>query len=224
MRRPFDAILFDLDGTLADTADDITDALREAFQAVNLTPRHPVAALVDGSPLEELFAVAAPEADAQHFERFVSAYRGAYLRGGYRRSRLYPGVADTLDALSSLRPPVRLAVATSRRTDAAVGLTQALDIAHRFEHIEGSGGTTLRAKPAPDLLNAVARRMALEPARVLMVGDTPRDIAAGRAAGMATAAVLYGLGQREQLHAERPDHLLEDLEDLLALMVRGAHA
>lgn len=222
VRRPFDAILFDLDGTLADSADDIADALHQAFRAIDLTPRHPIAALVDGSPLEELFAVAAPEADAQHFERFVSAYRGAYLRGGYRRTRLYPGVAETLDALSSLRPPVRLAVATSRRADAAVGVTEALGIAHRFEHIEGSGGTLLRAKPAPDLLLLVARRMALDPSRVLMVGDTPRDIAAGRAAGMSTAAVLYGLGRRDQLQAERPDHLLEDLEDLLGLMVRDA--
>ena len=107
---------------------------------------------------------------------------------------------------------------------AEMGVTEALGIAHRFEHIEGSGGTTLRAKPAPDLLLLLARRMELDPARVLMVGDTPRDIAAGRAAGMPTAAVLYGLGQREQLHAERPDHLLEDLEDLLALMVRDARA
>jgi pyrophosphatase PpaX len=55
-----------------------------------------------------------------------------------------------------------------------------------------------------------------------MVGDTPRDIAAGRAAGMSTAAVLYGLGRRDQLQAERPDHLLEDLEDILGLMVRDA--
>jgi HAD superfamily hydrolase (TIGR01509 family) len=222
VRRPFDAILFDLDGTLADSADDIADALHQAFRAIDLTPRHPIAALVDGSPLEELFAVAAPEADAQQFERFVSAYRGAYLRGGYRRTRLYPGVAETLDALSSLRPPVRLAVATSRRADAAVGVTEALGIAHRFEHIEGSGGTQLRTKPAPDLLLLVARRMALDPTRVLMVGDTPRDIAAGRAAGMSTAAVLYGLGRRDQLQAERPDHLLEDLEDILGLMVRDA--
>jgi len=224
VRRPFDAILFDLDGTLADSADDIADALLQAFRSVDLTPRHPISALVDGSPLEELFAVAAPEADAQLFERFVSAYRGAYLRGGYRRTRLYPGVSETLHALSALRPPLRLAVATSRRADAALGVTEALGIAHRFEHIEGSGGTTLRAKPAPDLLLLLARRMEIDPARVLVVGDTPRDIAAGRAAGMSTAAVLYGLGQRDQLHAERPDHLLEDLEDLLALMVRGARA
>lgn len=224
MRRPFDAILFDLDGTLADSADDIAEALHTAFRAVEITPRHPVSALVDGSPLEELFAVAAPDADAARFERFVSAYRGAYLSSGYRGTRLYPGVAETLDALSSLRPPVRLAVATSRRSDAALGVVRALNVAHHFEHVEGTGGTSLRAKPSPDLLQALARRMSVPAARVLMVGDTPRDIAAGRAAGMGTAAVLYGLGPRDQLQAERPDHVLEDLEDLLSLMIVGGRS
>lgn len=224
MRRPFDAILFDLDGTLADSARDIADALHSAFRAVDITPRRPITALVDGSPLEELFAVAAPEADSERFEQFVTAYRGAYLSGGFRGTRLYPGVCETLDALVALRPPVRLAVATSRRSDAAQSVVRALNIAHHFEHVEGTGGTTLRAKPSPDLLHELARRMSLDPSRVLMVGDTPRDIAAGRAAGMGTAAVLYGLGPRDQLHAERPDHLLEDLEDLLSLMIVGARS
>lgn len=218
MRRPFDAILFDLDGTLADSADDIADALDEAFRALGVTPAQPVSSLVDGSPLEELFAVAAPGADAALFERFVRAYRGAYAVGGHRRTRLYPGVSETLEALSALRPPVRLAIATSKRSDAARHLAAAMSIDHRFEHIEGSGASSLRPKPAPDLLHLLARRMDVPPARVLMVGDTARDIAAGRAAGMRTAAVLYGLGSRDQLLAERPDHVLEDIEDVLALL------
>lgn len=222
MRRPFDAILFDLDGTLADSASDIADALDEAFRSLGLVPRQPVSVLVDGSPLEEIFAVAAPDADAASFERFVRAYRGAYLAAGYRRTRLYPGVVQTLEALSSLRPPLRMAIATSRRSDAARGLAAAMSIEHHFEHIEGSGATQLRAKPSPDLLDLLARRMDLPPERVLMVGDTARDVAAGRAAGMRTAAVLYGLGAREQLLAERPDHLLEDIEDVLSLLNQGA--
>lgn len=218
MRRPFDAILFDLDGTLADSAHDIADALDAAFRALGVTPARPVLALVDGSPLEELFAVAAPGADPSLFDRFVRAYRGAYNASGHRRTRLYPGVAETLDALASLRPPVRLAIATSKRSDAARHLAEAMSIDHRFEHIEGSGASPIPPKPAPDLLHLLARRMDVAPARTLMVGDTARDIAAGRAAGMRTAAVLYGLGARDELLAARPDHVLEDIEDVLALL------
>ena len=58
----------------------------------------------------------------------------------------------------------------------------------------------------------------MSPARTLMVGDTARDVRAGKAAGMRTAAVLYGLGARDALHEERPDHLLEDIEDVLLLL------
>lgn len=221
MRRSFDAILFDLDGTLADSADDIADALDAAFRSLGVVPLRDVASLVDGSPLEEIFAVAAPSGDAALFERFVRAYRGAYLASGHRRTRLYPGVVETLEALASLRPAVRLAIATSKRSEAARHLAEAMSIDRHFAHIEGSGASSMRPKPAPDLLLHLARRMDVTPGRTLMVGDTARDIAAGRAAGMRTAAVLYGLGAREQLAAERPDHLLEDIEDVLTLLHDG---
>lgn len=220
MRRPFDAILFDLDGTLADSTDDIATALGLAFETLGIAPAHPVLDLVDGSPLEEIFALAAPRGDADLFAGFVRAYRSAYARLGHRRTRLYPGVAETLEALHALRPPLRLAIATSKRSDAARHLAEALSIDTRFEFIEGSGAA-MRPKPAPDLLLHLARRMDLRPTRMLMVGDTARDVAAGRAAGMRTAAVLYGLGSRDALLAERPDHLLEDLEDVLALLHEG---
>lgn len=218
--HPFDAILFDLDGTLADTAADISLALRRAFEDLAITTVRPVDSLVDGSPLEEVFAVAAPGADPGLFDRFVSRYRAHYQGGGHARTRLYPGVVDTLDALGFLRPRPRLAVATSKRADAARGLCVHVGIAGYFDVIEGTGGTALRHKPAPDLLLRVCEALEVAPSRALMVGDTARDVLAGRAAGMRTAAVLYGLGARDALLAAGPDHVLEDLEDVLTVFAR----
>lgn len=214
----FDAILFDLDGTLADSAADIGLALQGAFRDLGVSVRHPVTALVDGSPLEEIFAVAVPDGTPDQFERFVTRYRAHYHAVGHASTRLYPGVIDTLESLTLLRPRPRLAVATSKRAEAARGLCVTTGIARYFDLIDGSGGTSLRPKPAPDLLLAVARALDVSPARTLMVGDTARDVRAGKAAGMRTAAVLYGLGARDALHEERPDHLLEDIEDVLLLI------
>lgn len=214
----YDAILFDLDGTLADSAADIGLALSRAFDDLGISVKHRIEALVDGSPLEEIFALAAPEADAATFERFVGRYRAHYSASGHARTRLYPGVIDTLEILAMLRPRPRLAIATSKRAEAARGLAVSLGIAAYFDVIDGTGGSALRHKPAPDLLLQVCRALEVPPERALMVGDTARDVLAGQAAGMRTAAVLYGLGTREALMAEGPDHVLEDLEDLLSLV------
>jgi phosphoglycolate phosphatase len=220
--RRFDAIVFDLDGTLADSAADISLALRRAFEDLEILVARPIEALVDGSPLEEIFAVAAPGADHSLYDRFVSRYRAHYHATGHSQTRLYPGVIETLEALSLLSPRPRLAIATAKRPEAARGLCLATGIARYFDVIDGSGGSTMRHKPAPDLLLAVARALDVSPGRALMVGDTARDIAAGRAAGMRTAAVLYGLGSREDLAAASPDHALEDIEDVLTLVAAVA--
>lgn len=216
--RRFDAIVFDLDGTLADSAADISLALRRAFEDLEIRVDKPIESLVDGSPLEEIFAVAAPGGDHLLFDRFVSRYRAHYHATGHSQTRLYPGVIETLEALSMLAPRPRLAVATSKRPEAARGLAAATGIARYFDVIDGSGGTTMRHKPAPDLLLSVSRALDVDPARSLMIGDTARDILAGRAAGMRTAAVLYGLGSREDLSAAAPDHTFEDIEDVLSLV------
>ncbi len=217
-QRPFDAVVFDLDGTLADSAADIGAALRRAFEDLHIRVERPIEALVDGSPLEEVFAVAAPGADAATFDRFVARYRAHYNAAGHPTTRLYPGVIETLEALTLLTPRMRLAIATSKRPEAARGLAAVTGIATYFDVIDGSGGTDRRHKPAPDLLLAVSRALDVAPSRALMVGDTARDVLAGRAAGMGTAAVLYGLGSREALKSAAPDHLLEDVEDVLTLV------
>ena len=220
--RRFDAIVFDLDGTLADSAADISLALRRAFADLEIHVSKPIESLVDGSPLEEIFAVAAPGADHSLFDRFVSRYRAHYLATGHSQTRLYPGVIETLEALDLLAPRPRLAIATSKRPETARGLCLATGIARYFDLIEGSGGSAMRHKPAPDLLLSVATALDVSPSRSLMVGDTARDILAGRAAGMCTAAVLYGLGSREDLTSAAPDHTLEDIEDVLTLVASMA--
>lgn len=218
MSPRFDAILFDLDGTLADSAGEIARALQRALDDLGLRPAAPVAALVDGSPLEEVFAVAAPDAPPALLVRFIERYRAHYDAAAHGLTRAYPGVVDALEALRLLSPRPRLAVATAKRSDIARGVCVALGIADHFDAIEGTGGTDIPPKPAPDLLLAIAGRWGVSPSRTLMVGDTTRDLAAGRAAGMRTAAVTWGLGGYDALKRAEPDHWLEEIEDILVLL------
>jgi HAD superfamily hydrolase (TIGR01509 family) len=219
MRAPrFAAVFFDLDGTLADSARDITLALEFAFADVGIHTEHPVHRLVDGSPLEAIFALASPESTSAEFDRFALAYRARYEALGHQSTRLYPGARETLEALSLLRPPPWLAVATAKRSVTARAVCQHLGIEQHFRAIEGTAGTALAPKPSPDLLNLLLRRAEVPADRCLLVGDTLRDVLAGKAAGVRTAAATWGHGRREELIRARPDHVLEDLEDLLPLL------
>jgi HAD superfamily hydrolase (TIGR01509 family) len=214
----FDAILFDLDGTLADSARDIATAIERALVRVELPVPAGLLALVDGSPLEEIFSAAAPGAPQGLYPRFAQAYRSEYDAHRHQGTTLFPGVRDTLDALGALRPRVRLAVATTKRDAVARELLELLDAAHFFDVIAGTAGTTMAHKPSPDLLLHVCRSLDVSPSRALMVGDTLRDVLAGQRAGMKTAAVTFGMGDTDELLAARPDFVLEEFDELLVVL------
>jgi phosphoglycolate phosphatase len=215
---PFDAILFDLDGTLADSAEDIRLALGLAFNDIGVDLSERLVQLVDGSPLEEIFAVAMPHGRPEQLEQFIASYRFHYERGLSTHTRLFPGVRPTLEVLAVLRPRIKLAITTSKRQTTAKALAQALEIESIFDAITGSGASLIPPKPAPDLLLSTAQGLGTSPSRTLMVGDTLRDVVAGQRAGMRTAVVTYGLGSVTELINARPDYVLEEFEDLLVIL------
>lgn len=214
----FDAILFDLDGTLADSANDIALALASALRSIGLPVPSGLLAMVDGSPLDEIFAVAAPGAAPSLFTEFARAYREAYDGHGHAGTTLFPGVKDTLEALSTLRPKIPLAVATTKRGGVARDVLRTLGVEQFFDAIEGTAGTNIPHKPAPDLLLHVCGKLDVAPSRALMVGDTLRDLHAARRAGMRSAAVTFGMGASDALIHARPDFVLEEFDELLVIV------
>ena len=219
--RGFDALLFDLDGTLVDSAADICAALTDALTAIGREAAQPVATLVDGAPLEEIYAAVVSNGSAEELARFAAAYRAAYARCMTRSTRPYPGVDATLDTIRRRVPELRLAVASSKRTETARELVDAVGLTARFDLVRGSGASSLAHKPAPDLPLAVARELGVAPARAVMIGDTVRDVAAGRSAGMITIAVTYGLGREEALREAGAHHVAARFEDVPRLLEIG---
>jgi HAD superfamily hydrolase (TIGR01509 family) len=166
--------------------------------------------------------VAVPDGTPGEMQRFIQSYRRHYEAGFTRQTRLYPGVRETLDVLSAMQPRMQLAIATTKRQTTAKALVDALGIGGHFDVVGGSGASTMRPKPAPDLLLALATQLAVAPERVLMVGDTLRDVHAGQRAGMRTAAVTYGLGAVDALLDARPDYVLEEIDELLVVLGMSA--
>jgi phosphoglycolate phosphatase len=222
----FDLICFDLDGTLVDSTADIRAALVHGLAAVppadTLRDEHALGCAGLGLPLEEFYELARPAphpaAGSEGRKRFTDAYRTNYHANLLNHTRPFPTVATTLAAIDGLRARgLRTAIATTKRTATAERVLGGLGLAQHFDLILGTEDP-MPHKPAPDLLLACARRLDRDPQRGLMIGDTERDVLAGRAAGMRTIGVTYGVLGADGLTPHAPDWMIDRFEEILPLI------
>jgi phosphoglycolate phosphatase len=211
-------ILCDLDGTLVDSRRDIAVAFQHAWRTVigGTPPSAPVIAQHIGKPLAEMLGELGGVLRPARLCTFLTAYRHMYARQEARLTQLYPGVIDTLQALSTYA----LGIVTTKEPGQAELVMQRFALTAFFQHIQG-GTPGLRLKPAPDTILAALAALHCGPPHALMVGDTPADILAGKAAGTTTCAVAYGFGTREALVQCAPDYVIDSFSELVTLM--GGH-
>jgi phosphoglycolate phosphatase len=223
----FGLLCFDLDGTIVDSIEDMRAALVHADVALGggdaAARRTMLEATGHGLTLAELFALARPRLNVDGDEgrvacaAFIAAYRAYYHAHLLDRTVPYPGVVETLAALTPLRRDgLRTVIASTKKTDTAARVIAGLGLAPYFDLVLGTDG--IPHKPAPDLLLLAARRTG-HAGPAMMVGDTVRDIEAGRAAGFVTCAVAYGAASADDLERAAPDHRIERFPDLLPLVV-----
>lgn len=222
----YELICFDLDGTLVDSSADIRAALVQALAAVPPADvrldEHALGCAGLGLPLEEFYALARPAphpaATPEGYRLFVDTYRSYYHANLLAQTRPFPGVEETLAMVEPLRAAgLRTAVATTKRTQTAERVLAGLGLRDHFDLVLGTE-PPMPHKPAPDLLLACARRLDRDPRRGLMVGDTERDVLAGRAAGMRTCGVTYGVLGAEGLTPHAPDALVDRFAELWPLI------
>jgi len=210
-------ILCDLDGTLVDSRRDIALAFQHAWRSVigGSPPGANTIAQHIGKPLAEMISELGGMLSPSQLGTFLTAYRRTYSRLGARLTLPYPGVISTLQALSGFT----LGIVTTKEPEQAEIVLQRFALIPFFRHVQG-GTIGLRLKPAPDTVLAALAALHCGPAHAMMVGDTPADILAGKAAGTMTCAVTYGFGRREVLLQCAPDYIIDSFSELLNL-VRG---
>ena len=208
-------ILCDLDGTLADSREDIAAAFQHAWQSVfgGIPPSAAMIAQHIGKPIAEMIGELRGRLSPSLHSAFLTVYRQMYRRRNARLTRLYPGVILSLQALSAFR----LGVVTTKESEQAEMVLQRLALLPFFQHIQG-GTYKLRLKPAPDTIIAALAALHCKPAHALMVGDTPADILAGKEAGTMTCAVTYGFSTRETLLQCAPDCVIDSFGQLPELV------
>jgi phosphoglycolate phosphatase len=207
----FDVYLFDIDGTLLDSAEDICGAVR---QVLDLTPDCPPVTFdylksYIGRHLFDLFGDIFPGAPQSQLDEMLVQYRQLYPARGHKMTRLYPGVAEALAVLGG-----RKGTATTKGTPTTRAILEQFGLIQYLDHVQGTDG--FPCKPAPDVIFTALDGLGAATSDCLFVGDSPADMEAGRRAGVKTCAATYGYGQREALAKFSPDYWIDDPRELTA--------
>lgn len=211
------AVVFDLDGTLIDSAGELRAALNRALGALGRRPlshREVTAMIGDGIVrLTEraLAATGAPLA-GQALDRAVGTVRDAYA--GMPPSALYGGARETLADLAARG--IALALCTNKPIDATRQILDQLGLAALFQAVAG-GDSYPTKKPDPMPVRGLLAQLGVAPTAAAMVGDSSNDILAGRAAGLTTVAVSYGYSLAAP-HELGADMVIDRLTDVMTVL------
>jgi len=212
------AVVFDLDGTLIDSSRDIAAAVNHALTrgALPTLPLARVKSFVgDGARVLMQRASGFDDHDAR-LTPLLADFLDYYAAHATTFTRPLPGALEALSELGSRFP---LALATNKPRETTELVLAALGLA-RYFRVVVAGGDPPRQKPSAEPLCFIAERLALEPSELVMVGDGPQDVLAGRAAGARTVAVRGGMAEEERLLAAAPDVVIDSLSELPAVIER----
>jgi AHBA synthesis associated protein len=214
--RRVSVVVFDLDGVLVDSFDVMREAFAVAYAEV----------VGDGTaPFEEYNRhMGRHFPDIMRIMGLPPEMEKPFVRESYRlahRVRLFDGA---LELLSTLRARgIKLAVATGKSGQRARALLDTLGVLGEFDYVIGSDEVT-RPKPAPDIVLRALELLDARPEEAIMVGDAVTDLRSARAAGVTAVAALWADNDAEAVLREKPDVVVREFDELLAVCGEGEHA
>jgi phosphoglycolate phosphatase len=212
-RLPIKLLIFDLDGTLIDSLPDLVEAtnhMRESFGLSRFNPEEVRRLVGQGarSLVERALPGLAPEEVEKGLERFL-AYNLAHIAD---KTRLYPGVVETLQALEGAG--YELCVLSNKNVALCREVLSRFGIERYFPTVFGADSLPFR-KPSPEPVLALLRQYGIAAGECVLIGDSINDVAAGQGAGVVTVGCRYGYGDLSELSGA--DYQVEDFQSLLNL-------
>ena len=216
----YDNIIFDFDGTITDSREDIAGAQLWVLArlGVNDITKDRLFPHI-GKTLQETFSIILPPALHNRIPEAIRLYSDYYPPRSLVTTTLFPGVRETLEEL--VRRGRRLAVASTKRGTGIRRATGHFAITDLFVQLQGSDN--IPYKPDPFIVNKIMSDQKWKAESTLMVGDTAQDIEAGRNAGVATCGVTYGSLSEEHMARCQPDYIIRRMEELLPVVVGNAN-
>jgi len=208
------AAFFDLDGTLVDSLEDLTDAVNHIRSAFSLPPLSGDAVrLKVGKGARNLIEQVLPDqtpADITRAIKLFLAFNGEHIAD---KSRLYPGIMEMLHELAAR--DIKMVVISNKHEELSKLILRELGIHNRFENICG-GNTYPECKPSPLPLLNEAEKLGCAPFECVMVGDSINDIEAGKRAHILSIACTWGYGNRDELiEADHFVHTPRELQEII---------
>jgi phosphoglycolate phosphatase len=203
----FPVYLFDVDGTLMDSAADICGTIQTvlANRGRNDIPDDVLRPYIGRHLRDEFLELGFSRDD---IEQMIVEYRALYPARKHASTVVYPGVADALARLGG-----RKSTATTKSTPTTRQVLEQFGLIGHFDHVQGTDG--FAAKPEPEVLLRSLEVLRARPGDCLLVGDSPTDMEAGRRAGMRICAVTWGYGDPAELARWEPDFWAHAPHELL---------
>jgi len=215
------ALVFDLDGTLVDSAGEIATALARTFEGLGLEPiPHAQVEQLIGKGVRVLVerALAIRGATGIDVDDAVARFESHYAETVGTGATLFPGVSEGLGLLEARGMP--MAVVTNKPRYFTLQLLERFGIARYFRAVV-AGDDGFAKKPAPDMLRAAARELGVPPELALMIGDSDNDTVAARAAGCPVWCVRHGYNEGRPPDALDCDRLVDDVGAVARTLIGG---
>jgi len=211
VRDDITTIIFDLDGTLANTLPDITTAVKYALKVVGCPiPSDDTVKACIGGGAKNLIKKTLGEEHKQLFDEALAVFADYYSRHVIDKTRLYPDVISVLDHYYGKK---HIALATFKARQGTMKILDHFDIRRYFDAVVTVDDVE-KPKPDPECLLKLLGIFHAAPREAVYVGDTITDIKTGKNAGVITCAVTYGFGALEEVLSQNPDFTISSLEQI----------
>ena len=208
----FSYYFFDLDGTLTNPAQGITNSFKHAFKELGLgIPSYETLCTFIGPPLVSTFKNYCGFNDEQAQDA-VKKYREYFGKKGLFENEVIEGIPELLASLCNQHK--HLVVATSKPEEYAKQILQHFDLDKYFDHICGSLMDETRSKKDEVIAYAIERNHISDKSKILMIGDRKHDILGAKKVGLKSCGVLFGYGSRQELETTGADFIAEDVSRL----------
>lgn len=212
-----EAVLFDLDGTLLDTLNDLVLSVNEVLALNNLPQRDfdEIRAFTGNGAVELIQSALPARVSDEELQPYLEQYRQIYAKNMEKHTKPYAGIRDLLSNLHSAG--IRTGV-ISNKPDWATRKLAEEAFGTLLDAVVGDRPGKVRRKPDPEPLEQMMKELGVDPAKTLYVGDSEVDIETARNAGLEGVAVSWGFRERPFLEKKHPDHLVDSPAELWELI------
>lgn len=203
-----DSLIFDLDGTLIDSKNDIVESVNFTLKQLGLSRKNPEEIIsFIGTGVEDLIEKSIGPG-SHLLGRAILIFEDFFKENSLAKTKLYPGAKKILEYFKRKR----IYVATNRKKDVALAALENCGISKYFSDVVGSDDSSC-VKPSGCPLNKILKSNS-DKKKSMIIGDMDLDVLSGKEAGILTCAAAYGIGKKEDILKAKPDYIIENLLEL----------